>query len=91
MVSPVSSDFHINDEEEEEYIDEEVEDTVEETVFESPKNEKHENIAIGVRKFFIHFFDLAASLVFIFAVIIIVLIVKNVIANKNQLVKGGKK
>ena len=27
----------------------------------------------------------------IFAVIIIVLIVKNVIANKNQLVKGGKK
>ena len=45
-------------------------DTVEETVFDSPKNEKPENTAVGVRKFFIHFFDLAASLVFIFAVII---------------------
>ena len=30
-------------------------DTVEETVFDSPKNEKPENTAIGVRKFFIHF------------------------------------
>ena len=46
------------------------EETVEETVFENPDKGKPKNIATRVRKFFIHFFDLAASLVFIFAVII---------------------